>query len=74
MNSVSCLQVAATMRIKQRFQQAELADKYDYILCSHVLYNVDLNDWPAFLAKMLNAVSSEGRAFDCDVSRPRPAS
>lgn len=43
------------------FQQAVLTREYDYILCSHVLYSVDLDEWPAFLDKMLAAKSANGK-------------
>jgi len=43
------------------FQHAVLTRQYDYILCAHVLYNVELHEWPAFLDKMLAAKTSSGR-------------
>jgi SAM-dependent methyltransferase len=44
------------------FQQAEIVDKFDYVLCSHVLYNVHLEDWPHFFSKILNTMAGDGCA------------
>lgn len=42
------------------FQTAELQRQYDYVLCSHVLYNVELSEWPAFLDKMIAGIKPGG--------------
>lgn len=42
------------------FQDATIEQQYDYILCSHVLYNVDIAAWPAFLDKMISSIRAGG--------------
>jgi len=42
------------------FQQAEINSKYDYVLCSHVLYNIELSEWPNFLDKMIASIADGG--------------
>lgn len=44
------------------FQDVHLTGSYDYILCSHVLYNVDLSEWPEFLTKIMHTLSVNGCA------------
>jgi arsenate reductase-like glutaredoxin family protein len=42
------------------FQDVMLEDKYDFILCSHVLYHVPRAEWAAFLEKMYGLIRSGG--------------
>lgn len=42
------------------FQQAVISNQYDYVLCSYVLFNVALNEWPSFLDKLVASIAKGG--------------
>lgn len=45
----------------ENFQNSKLTNKYDFVLCSHVLYYVDRNEWPSFLQKMYELIQKGGK-------------
>lgn len=45
------------------FENINLKQKYDLILCSHVLYHVEKENWPMFVKKIHNLLENGGKAI-----------
>jgi hypothetical protein len=44
----------------ETFQTVELPCRYDFILCSYVLYHVVPAEWPSFVEKMVQSLAPDG--------------
>ncbi len=49
--------------INKNFESVNFNKKFDFILCSHVLYHVPQNDWSVFIDKIIQLLSPKGRAL-----------
>ncbi len=47
----------------ENFQDFPVDHKYDFVLCSHVLYHVPRPQWTSFLKKMHEVIASGGRGL-----------
>lgn len=45
------------------FEECSLPFSYDFVLCSHVLYHIDLKKWPAFLDKLYKSINANGKGL-----------
>ncbi len=42
------------------FQKTDLSRKYDLVLCSHMLYHVEVREWPSFIKKLRGLLNPGG--------------
>lgn len=45
------------------FEELKINDKFDFILCSHVLYHVDQDKWQSFLNKFYDTIGNNGKGM-----------